>query len=51
MNEESIKRRLYDLKTYLNRNWKSLGNHFEDRLLAKIEYEKLLVKLKEIQNG
>ncbi len=48
MDEEEIKTRLADLENYLNQRWQGLSDNFIDRLLAKIEHEKLSAKLKEL---
>lgn len=47
MNEEATKRRLEELKNYLNKNWKGLSDNFEGRLIARAEYDRLL---KQLQN-
>lgn len=47
MNKEYLKLRLRALEYYLNQNWASLSDHFVERLLARAEYDKLLLKLKE----
>lgn len=39
--------KLNKLEEYLNQEWRDMGQNFIDRLLAKIEYEKLLKELEE----
>ncbi len=51
MNTQNIKERLFQLENYLNKKWNGISDNFIDRLLAKIEYEKLLKQLSEQQNG
>ncbi len=43
--KEYIISRLIEIEHYLDKNWKGLSDNFVERLLAKIEYEKLTKQL------
>lgn len=46
MEQEVLKQRLIDIKNYLDKDWQGMGDHFVERLIAKTEYEKLIINLK-----
>ena len=48
MINETLDYKLSELKSYLNRNWKGLSDHFVDRLIAKAEYDRLIKEKNEI---
>lgn len=45
MNNEEKKEKLKALRKYLNKDWQGIGHDFIERMVARIEYDKLLAEL------